>query len=273
MGNSSFVYVVFILVYLGMIFGRLPRLALDRTGVLYVGGNFNNVGGVADADYIFAWTGTAVEALGVPPDGEVEKIVIAPDGKVFVGGAFATIGSLTSVDRIAIWNGSVWSPPDVNVTGVITVYGADFGNADPSVQGNYDIYIGFNGSGASYFAGATTVTNAGTVPVYPQIVVTRSGGTSARIVSVRNATTGKELSFDYALLSGETLTVDTHPDRQTCESSFYGPRPDAILAGSDLSDFMLLPGANTITAFVDTAGSPTITAYMLWSDAYDGIDD
>jgi Na+/H+ antiporter NhaD/arsenite permease-like protein len=37
MGNSSFVYVVFILVYLGMIFGRLPRLALDRTGIVVLG--------------------------------------------------------------------------------------------------------------------------------------------------------------------------------------------------------------------------------------------
>jgi len=37
MGNSTFVFVVFILVYLGMIFGRLPRLALDRTGIVVLG--------------------------------------------------------------------------------------------------------------------------------------------------------------------------------------------------------------------------------------------
>jgi Na+/H+ antiporter NhaD/arsenite permease-like protein len=37
MENSAFVYVVFTLVYLGMIFGRLPRLALDRTGIVVLG--------------------------------------------------------------------------------------------------------------------------------------------------------------------------------------------------------------------------------------------
>ena len=37
MGNGTFVYVVFILVYLGMIFGRLPGLALDRTGIVVLG--------------------------------------------------------------------------------------------------------------------------------------------------------------------------------------------------------------------------------------------
>jgi len=35
--NSTLVYAVFILVYLGMIFGRLPWLALDRTGIVTLG--------------------------------------------------------------------------------------------------------------------------------------------------------------------------------------------------------------------------------------------
>ena len=37
MGNGTFVFIVFTLVYLGMIFGRLPRLALDRTGIVVLG--------------------------------------------------------------------------------------------------------------------------------------------------------------------------------------------------------------------------------------------
>ena len=37
MENSTLVYAVFILVYLGMIFGRLPWLALDRTGIVTLG--------------------------------------------------------------------------------------------------------------------------------------------------------------------------------------------------------------------------------------------
>ena len=258
----------------GIALSYVYTMKFDPTGTLYVGGTSTDVDSIAEADYIFAWTGTAVEALGTGTNNTVRRINIAPDGRLWVSGAFTTAGTITAVDRMAVWNGSTWMPPDLNLYGALNaVYGLDFGEPSPTVPECYDIYIGSTYSGTATFAGAATVTNAGTVPVYPQIVIARSGGTSARVVSVRNATTGKELSFDYSLLDGETLTIDTHPDRQTVESSFYGSRPDAILAGSDLAEFMLLPGSNTITAFVDVAGSPTITAYMLWSDAYDGIDD
>ena len=37
MVNGCFVFFVFSIVYLGMIFGRLPRLALDRTGIVLLG--------------------------------------------------------------------------------------------------------------------------------------------------------------------------------------------------------------------------------------------
>jgi hypothetical protein len=254
--------------------GNVYSMSFDPSGTLYVGGAFTDADGIANADYIFAWTGTAVEALDVGTNGAVWRIFIGPDGKVWASGAFSTAGTLSAVDYMAIWNGSTWLPPDVNINGTPTIYGIAFGTQSPTVPENYDIYIGHSGSGAgSAIAGDATVTNAGTAPAYPKIVIKRSGGTSARIVSVRNATTGKELSFDYALLNGETLTIDTHPDKQSVTSSFFGPRPQALLAGSDFADFMLLPGSNTITAFVDTAGSPTMTAYMLWADPYDGIDD
>jgi len=248
-------------------------MTFDPSGVLYVGGAFTNADSVAEADYIFAWTGTAVEALDTGTNSGVNTIVVAPDGKLYVSGQFTTAGSLSLTDRIAVWNGSTWLPLDANLPGAPTVWAIGFGDPDPTVPENYDIYLGFTTAGLAYYGGDDTVTNAGTAPVYPQIHVKRSIGTSARLVSVRSNTIGKELSCDYSLLDGEELTIDLHPDRQTVVSSFFGPRPDAVLAGSDLGSFALLPGANTITTFVDTAGTPTITAYMLWKDAYDGIDD
>ena len=55
-------------------------------------------------------------------------------------------------------------------------------------------------------------------------------------------------------------------------SSFYGSRLDAIISNSDFSDFVLQPGDNTVTAFVDVAGAPTVTAYMVWRDGYWSVD-
>ena len=252
---------------------KVWSMAFDEVGNLYVGGEFTDADSIAEADYIFKWTGTSIEALDTGTNDVVRRLSIANDGLLWVGGSFTTAGSLTAIDRVAVWNGSVWLQIDLNLSGAALVYGMAFGNNSPVVSENYDTYIGFTTTGAGYFSGDTTVTNSGSAAAYPQIVFSRSGGTSARIISVRNWQTGAELSFDYSLLAGETLTVNAHPDAQTVVSSFFGSRPYALLAGSDFGDFMLLPGDNQITAFVDVAGAPTVVGYLLWKDGYDGVDD
>ena len=76
----------------------------------------------------------------------------------------------------------------------------------------------------------------------------------------------------YALLDGETLTVDLRPGQRSITSSMFGSRPDAILANSDFGSFTLKPGANQITCFVDEGGAVTVTAWLEWRDAYRGMD-
>ncbi|MCP4536267.1 MAG: hypothetical protein GY832_03900 [Chloroflexi bacterium] len=252
--------------------GLVRDMTFDESGVLYVATDATNVDSVTGADYVFAWTGTAVEALGDGVSAAVYRIYIAPDGRIWITGAFATVGDSLDAEAVAIWNGSSWAPADINTPSTI-IGGLAFGVADATVAENYDVYLGFSDTGSGYFSGSTTVTNNGSATAYPDFTIHRSGGTSARLVSIRNETTGKTLSCDYSLVDGETLTIYTHPDLQGAVSSFYGPRPGAILAGSDEGKFELLPGANNITAFVDMVGPPTITAFALWRDGFDGVDD
>ena len=264
-------------------------LTFNENDELFVSGSFTNADSVSDADYIFKWTGTAVEALGSPPNATGWRTSITPDGQVWFSGAFTTIGGISVVDRVAIWNGSSWIPPDLNLSGTPAVYTIDFGPADPVVPSSYDVYLGFDTTGTSYYSGITTVTYDGTTTQYPIITFNRSGGTSARIVSVRNWTTGQDLYLDYDLLDGETLIIDCRPEYKQVSSSFakkgmgfggspstlYIPgrlRPDAILPNSDFGTFRLQPGDNRISAFVDIAGAPTILMFMLWRDAYRGMD-
>jgi len=146
------------------------------------------------------------------------------------------------------------------------------GPGDSVVPTRYDIWIGALTSAAYELGGTATVTNDGTAPAHPILRVYRSGGTSAALYSLRNETTGKALMFNYALLDGETLTVDCRPDKQSITSSFFGSRPGAILANSDFGSFVLQAGANQITCFVDVAGAPTVTAWLEWVTASKGAD-
>jgi hypothetical protein len=79
---------------------------------LYVGGYFNNAGGVS-ARNIARWNGSAWNALGggigiYDGDSMVNAVAVA-DGTLFVAGAFNIAGG-TAASNIAQWDGSSWLP-------------------------------------------------------------------------------------------------------------------------------------------------------------------
>lgn len=247
-------------------------VTVDSGGRLYAGGVFLNASSNASADRIAYTDGQFWANMQTGANGNVWKLAAAPDDMIYAVGQFTTLGSLTAPDRAGKWNGSAFLPLDLNLSGSGIVNTIVTGPADPTVPTNYDLWLGAADTGAAYFAGTTTITNNGTAPIYPKFVVYRSGGTSARLINLRNETTGKELSFNYSLLDGETLTVDMDPQSQTVTSDFFGSRFDAYLTGGDLGTWSLQPGSNQITCFVDVAGAPTVTAYLLWSNAYKAAD-
>lgn len=246
----------------------VEALAIDAAGTVYLGGVFTT-----PTSRIARWNGQQLEALGDGVNSIVWALEVGPDGMLYAGGAFTTAGDLTLADCVAKWNGSSWSHLDADLPGAPTVvYSLEVGPADPVLEHRFDLLVGFDTTGASYFAGSATVTNEGTAPAFPRIAVTRSGGTSARLASIRNETTGLELLFDYALLDGETLTIDLTPTAKSIRSNFFGLRMDAVLANCDFGQFCLQPGANQVTCFVIEAGAPTVTAALVWRDTFRSCD-
>ncbi len=79
-----------------------------------VGGDFENAAGIAQADFIAEWTGTAWIAYGSDVAGTngalgAPAFTISPYGSnVLVGGAFDDAAGVVAADRIASWNGSRW---------------------------------------------------------------------------------------------------------------------------------------------------------------------
>ncbi len=119
---------------------------------IYVGGQFVNADGVATADRVARWNGTAWTGL-VPGgatdgslDGGVFKVDARPDGKVWVGGAFSSAGGDTTASRFAYFD-----------TATGTWHGLrEAGQAGPAiVPGPQAAVLDFEFSGGRIFVGGT----------------------------------------------------------------------------------------------------------------------
>jgi len=90
----------------------VTALNTDKPGVLYVGGNFTNAGGHANADRIAKWDGTSWSAIGATPITNGQVFAIASyGGWVWVGGTFQNAGGNPDADFLAAWTGSAWVMP------------------------------------------------------------------------------------------------------------------------------------------------------------------
>ncbi|MBI2934667.1 MAG: phage tail family protein [Chloroflexi bacterium] len=242
--------------------GTCYKLAIGPDGYLYVAAGTATVGGVTNAVGIAKWNGTAWTALSTGVGGGAAYTVRFIDGLLHVGGAFTQAGGITLADRYAIWNGSAWLHADVDLPGSASVWAI----ASPNDK---DVYLGYDTAGTASGSALTTITNSGSTVAYPKLIIKRTGGTSGTLEYLKNETTGKTIWFNYALLDGETLTIDFTPGNKTMTSSIFGNVIGrALLPGSDFSTWALQPGSNSVSLFVADAGTPSIVATMEWIDLY-----
>jgi len=256
---------------------EVRAIAIDRRDQVYVSGDFTGADGVSNTNCIFMYDGTAVRAMSTGLYGSggsyagAYSMVVAPDNMLYLAGFFTSAGGVDA-EYAARWNGASFAHLDINPPGLAQVVA--IGQTDQVVARKYDVWLGLSMAAMdiSYYAGVATVSNSGTENVYPYLKVKRSGGNRATLKTLRNETSGYELYFDYDLRDGETLTVDLNPKAKNISSSFYGKRLDAVLANSDMGQWRLRPRSNTVSCFVDVAGAPTVTAWLQWRDAYNGLD-
>ncbi len=257
----------------GMPTNGVDTIAIDKSGVVYMGGTWATAGGVT-VNNVTAWNGTTFTALGDGTDLIVSTLSILENGSLFAGGGFTTAGDLTGLTFSgAMWNGSQWTMLNVDISG-----------STPSMRASHaignDLYIGGElVTGTAIYAGKTTIEYNGTATAYAKITINRSGGTFARVKNIINQETTAILYMNYNLLDGETLTIEGRPQEGiSVTSSMFGAVPSAILSGSNLSQFFLTPGNgsgnndNEIYTYVDTTGSPTITANIIYKSAYISLD-
>lgn len=105
------------------VFGNYRVLTMLASGrKLYVGGNFQEVGGVA-ATNIARWNGTNWFPIGpgVGSGGGHVSALAKRGSRLFAGGLFFNAGD-TPANNIAYWNGKAWRPLGAGLTGGGRVY-------------------------------------------------------------------------------------------------------------------------------------------------------
>ena len=252
--------------------GACYDVVITDAGGVYLCGAFSQLGNATDCDKFGHYEpGGWWKSMSTATTGTPWKMALGPDGMLYAVGTMTAIDGL-AVQRAAKWNGSTWVKLDLLLPGTPTVYSVDVGRAsDPEIKQNYDVYLGYSTTGAGYFAGTATVNHGGSFMAWPRITVNRTGGTSAKLVQIRNETLGAELPFDYDLLDGETLTIDLTPGNRKITSSMFGRRMDAVRSAADFGRFTLQQGDNQITAFVDVVGA-TVVSNIIWRTAYASLD-
>lgn len=234
-------------------------LEFDPNEFLYMAGRFT-----LPESYLMRYNGNSFEALGGAPGSAVQHLARGPDGIWY----FTTIS-----DRVAHrWDGTESSRLAVTFSTTISnAVSMDIGPPDPVLKNDYDLWFAPVGTGTLYFAGTAIATHDGSGKAYPYLKIKREGGSSAKLISLRNNTTGKEIAFDYDFQDGEELTVDLRPHRRNIVSSHRGQQWAAAKRGSSINPFHLQQGVNDILTYVEQSGG-TVTANLIWRDTYDGFD-
>lgn len=278
-------------------------LAVDSNNVLWAGGV--NTG--AGTGSLYKWNGSAWTTVATTDSGSgngINCIAIDLNDDVYAGGKFTTLGGVT-VSKIALYNGSAIAPVgsglsdiepyamafDANrmltaggneTSGIASIFSlyhwvkgawvrADI-DLDQDVTAvaylNNDLYIGAAATDTTEVSGFTTVTNNGTALAYPilTIINANSSGTCT-LAWLENQSTGQRWFFNLKIQAGETISIDTQSEAVT--SDWRGRIYGQPLAGSDT--FYLLPGANTIAAFI-TGTITSVTMQLRWTPRYWSLD-
>lgn len=85
---------------------NILKLAFDSNGNLYAVGTFTNLAGVANADYIAVWDGSAWGAVGNPNSGgatitDIRAVAYGFRNRLWVGGDFTNLAGVAAGDNLA----------------------------------------------------------------------------------------------------------------------------------------------------------------------------
>jgi len=256
--------------------GSVQSIDTTPDGTIIIAGNFDNAGDDPNADGIAKWSGTNWQSIGGAGIDESEvgyRVFCTSDGSIYLAGKFATIGSLTLTDRVAKYKNGAWQPLDIDLPGTTDVFAV-------LLASDNSLYIG--GSFKAADGNAVTIqpaeiiyetaSSSGSANTYPEITIIGPGV----LQSIRNHSTGQSINFDgLTLLAGERLKIYLDPTALKMKSSWSGRGSvwHYLNAGSDVGNWFMQPGANSIGVFIPTGFDVNKTkVYITWKPKYWSIE-
>lgn len=228
-------------------------------GDIVIGGSFTTAGGVACAR-LARYSAGGFQPLGSGNGATVYGLAALGDGRLLIGGIFA---------QPRLWNGSVFTGIDTTVPGTtVTVWGAI------DLWGDWYISWGDAGTPASTAtaSGLTTATNSGSTAAFPRLTVINGNSSgSCTLQWFENQSSAHRMYFNLAIQPGETVTLDLANSQKRLTSDWRGVITNNPLQNSDVTNWQLLPGANTIATFI-TGAVTSVTALLHWQPRYWSAD-
>ncbi len=258
--------------------GHVNSIDVTPRGTLVIGGAFSDAGGDPNADYIAAWNRTnwrSIKAGGVY--GIVRKVYCDPNSDIYLAGEFQRAGSVTLSDRVVVSKGGAFQSLDIDLPGT----GLNPVKAFCKTSDGY-LYLGggFSTTVSGEKAVCTqsseiiyeTATSTGSANTYPEVAIVGPG----TLQSISNFSSGQKITFDgLTLLDGERITLHLDPTALTMQSSWSGRGSvwRYLNAGSDVGNWFVQPGGNSIGVFIPTGFDVNKTkVYITWKPKYWSIE-
>ncbi|MBK9497186.1 MAG: phage tail family protein [Xanthomonadales bacterium] len=223
----------------------IASIAIDKNGLVYIGGTFANWDGNANEDNIASYNGTAFAPLSTGTNGLVRALEVGLDGTtLYVGGNFTTPQT-----RLMTWNGSAFSAMGGGSDNIVySIFAAPDGNvyAGGDFTTPYLYIAKWNGSAwSSLYNGLNgavyTISNA-KVGIYV-------GG---------NFTTG--LGDRAAQWNGSRfIRLDADLPGTPIVRTIARTADDSVFVGYDSTGTALASGRTTVTALSTAEVYPVIT--------------
>ena len=244
--------------------GRVETLHLFDDDTLLIGGQFTGTfpDSAGSPQYFTHWdkNNYTIGADNSPGACVYRMSHNSETGETLVG-LYDNIDNTNLADGgpLVIWNGTVWKHGPFNY--------------DYSVSGPLDVFYQ-NGVYAAHSGSAgskpvvATVNNPGTATVQPKIIWALPSTTASNtLFYIENISASKDIQFNYTILGGETVTLDTQ--NGTIQSNTKGSIIGNILPGSNFATWHLQPGDNVI---LPLANSTNTSLFLQWKNRYWSID-
>jgi hypothetical protein len=241
-------------------------ILFDARGWLVIVGDFDNAGGNA-ARYIARFTGTSWHELSNGFNAPARRIAYGPGIGTYVAGDFTEDGDGVSIlpTGIAFLGGGRWQPLEFEMNPLPVPPFTCFTYA-LELAPTRNVWVGFDAEYEMKVVNPIEAYSYGSAPSYPIIKFRNDGVDTERVYAVQNWTTKIYLLVQSDIMPGETITI-TCGKAPSVESDRRPNLGVVLLPGSNLAEFVILPGLNIITSL-----APNCELDVQWTERYDGIE-